>query len=183
MNTKDELFQDECGKSDFSYLVCQAANLRVHVTPSHLVQIFDQLPDSIQDSAFRWGLSDAIFQDEAWTYLDKHGIQPEVEIQVESFDDVNVSKPTPALRVPKMADVMDAIHKVTYTVLPSGRVTICEITLYHDKGHCVFGHSAVVHETLFDKKMGEEAAYKRAVDKVWDYVAYNIHQSMIRGSV
>lgn len=170
MKTKDELFQDEGGKAAFFDVVYRGAKLSKHVSEHYLLQIFDQLPVNYQDTAFRWGLYDSYFVKEAFTYFDENGIQPYVD---------STQHTLAAIRKPTMSAVTAAIHSVTYTVLPSGRVTICEIILYHDKGHSVFGHSAVVHKELFDKKLGEQAAYNRAIDKVWDYVAYNIHQGIV----
>ena len=70
------------------------------------------------------------------------------------------------------ADVAAAIVGETYTVLPSGRVTVCELTLKN--GFTVRGESAVVFIENFDVEIGRDVARKKAVDQVWQLLGYEL---------
>lgn len=56
--------------------------------------------------------------------------------------------------------------KVTYTVLPNGRTTVCQIELFGGR-FTVEGSSACVSKENFDAAMGESIALKEAQEKVW----------------
>ena len=57
-------------------------------------------------------------------------------------------------------DIDAVIASATYTVLPSGRVTICELTLKN--GYTVRGGSSCVSIENFDKELGEQIAFENA---------------------
>ncbi|MDR5839335.1 Gp49 family protein [Caballeronia sp. LZ034LL] len=67
-----------------------------------------------------------------------------------------------------LADVERAIResKVTYTVLPNGRTTVCQIELFGGR-FSVEGQSACVSKENFNQEMGEKFALERATDEVW----------------
>src|SRR5690606_13292840 len=58
------------------------------------------------------------------------------------------------------ADVESAITDVTYTVLPNGRTTVCQITLYGV--FSVEGSSACVDIKNFNQEIGQKIAYENA---------------------
>jgi hypothetical protein len=72
-----------------------------------------------------------------------------------------------APRVSK-AEVERAIRegKVTYTVLPNGRTTVCQIELFNER-FSVEGSSACVSKENFNQQYGEEASLKEATNEVW----------------
>nr|WP_244832341.1 Gp49 family protein [Caballeronia sp. TF1N1] len=78
-----------------------------------------------------------------------------------------MAKAAKAPRISK-ADVERAIResKVTFTVLPNGRTTICQIELFGGR-FSVEGDSACVSKENFSKLYGENHAFAQAEDKVW----------------
>lgn len=67
----------------------------------------------------------------------------------------------------------------TFTVLPSGKVMVCEITL--DNGFTVRGEAAVVSKTNFNQEIGERISYKNAREKIWELEGYLL-QSKLAGN-
>ncbi|QYW01946.1 hypothetical protein CPT_Piffle_092 [Stenotrophomonas phage Piffle] len=65
-----------------------------------------------------------------------------------------------------------AIREETYTVLPDGRTTICQLTL--DNGFTVDGHSACVSKENFNPEIGNKFAREEAVKKVWAYLGFRL---------
>lgn len=55
-----------------------------------------------------------------------------------------------------------------------GTLTICAITLCN--GFQLVGTSACVSESTFDAKIGEEMAYKKAFEKLWELEGYLLKQ-------
>ena len=72
------------------------------------------------------------------------------------------------------ADVDAAIVQETYTVLPSGRVTVCELTLKN--GFTVRGESAVVFIENFDAEIGRKVARTNALNDVWMLLGYSLKE-------
>lgn len=68
------------------------------------------------------------------------------------------------------ADVAAAIVGETFTVLPSGRVTICELTLAN--GFTVRGEAACVDIRNFNAEIGQRIARDNARSKVWELLGY-----------
>jgi hypothetical protein len=64
----------------------------------------------------------------------------------------------------------------TYTVLPSGRVTVCELALVN--GFTVRGESSVVSIENFDAEIGRAFSRKKAVDQIWPLEAYLLKQRL-----
>ena len=73
-------------------------------------------------------------------------------------------------------DIKGVIKSVTYTVLPSGKTTICELLLRN--GYAVIGVSAVIDVRNYIKEKGEELAYKDALRKVWELEGYVKQQEL-----
>ena len=80
------------------------------------------------------------------------------------------------LNVPRLKpEDIDAVMKShTYTVLPSGKAMICEITLKN--GFTVRGESAVVRPENFDREIGEKIAFNDARNKIWQLEGYLLQE-------
>lgn len=76
-------------------------------------------------------------------------------------------------------DINSVIAGFTYTVLPSGRTTICEITLKN--GFTVSGESSCVSIENFDKELGEKIAYDDARNKIWQLEGYLLRDRLSLG--
>lgn len=78
-------------------------------------------------------------------------------------------------------DVESAITNETYTVLPAGRATICELTLYD--GMIVHGKSVTVSAENFNAELGNKAARARAFDAAWEYLGQMLHRHLYERAV
>lgn len=67
------------------------------------------------------------------------------------------------------------IIQVDYMILPNSTVTICNLTL--ENGFSVRGESACVVQGNFNKRIGEEIAYRDAFSKMWELEGYLLAQS------
>ena len=92
---------------------------------------------------------------------------------------MSLKKEAPSVTV---EEVEAAIKKVTFTILPNNRTTVCQITL--DNGFTLEGSTACVSDEKFDKELGEQYSYKRAFEKVWGALgmrlADRLHQAKLR---
>jgi hypothetical protein len=68
----------------------------------------------------------------------------------------------------------------TYTVLPSGRVTVCELTLVN--GFTVRGESAVVFIENNVPATGREIARNNAVEQIWPLLGFRLRDELARAS-
>lgn len=73
--------------------------------------------------------------------------------------------------------VLAAVVKETYTVLPDGRTTICQITM--PNGFTVGGHSACVDAKEYNEELGNKYAKEEALKKVWGYLGYDLATKMM----
>lgn len=69
-------------------------------------------------------------------------------------------------------EVNAAIKSETYTVLPNGRTTVCQLTL--DNGFTVEGSSACVSLERFNAELGRKYSRERAVEKVWEHLGFRL---------
>lgn len=69
-----------------------------------------------------------------------------------------------------------AIAGETYTVLPSGRTTICELTLQN--GFTVRGESSCVSIENFDAEIGRKVSRDDAKQKIWQLLGYALRERM-----
>lgn len=69
-----------------------------------------------------------------------------------------------------------AIVDETYTVLPNGRTTVCQLTL--DNGFTVEGLSACVSKENFSAELGNKFSRQRAVDEVWKVLGFRLADSL-----
>lgn len=70
----------------------------------------------------------------------------------------------------------DLIVKEEFTVLPSGRTTVCELTLRN--GFTVRGDSSVVSRENFNEELGRKISRQKARDQVWPLEAYLLTQRL-----
>jgi hypothetical protein len=90
--------------------------------------------------------------------------------QVDATEQLILDKgATVAPRVTK-DDLLREIVGETYTVLPSGRVTVCELTMRN--GFTVRGESAVVFIENFDAEIGRKVARQNAESQAWQLLGY-----------
>ncbi len=76
------------------------------------------------------------------------------------------------------ADISAKVVGSTYTVLPDGRTTICQLTLTN--GFTVIGKSACVCKENFNTAIGEKYAFEDAVNKVWELEGYLLAEKLYR---
>lgn len=72
------------------------------------------------------------------------------------------------------------IRNVYYWESPSGKATVCELTL--ENGFTVRGESAVVCKENFKKDVGRKIAYDNAVDKLWILEGYLLQEKLYQAS-
>ena len=82
--------------------------------------------------------------------------------------------PTECKTAPRVtpADIESEIVGETYTILPSGRVTVCELTLKN--GFTVRGESAVVHIENFNIEIGRKVSRESALKQVWQLLGFRL---------
>lgn len=71
-----------------------------------------------------------------------------------------------------LKEVEDSVISETYTVLPNGRTTVCQLTLYN--GFTVEGLSAAVSIENFDAEIGNKIAKQNAVKEVWQLLGFRL---------
>ena len=71
-----------------------------------------------------------------------------------------------------LQEVEDAITDETYTVLPDGRTTVCQLTLYN--GFTVEGSSACVSIENFNAELGNKYSRQRALDEAWKVMGFRL---------
>lgn len=77
-------------------------------------------------------------------------------------------------------DVEKAILSETYTLLPNGRTTVCQLTLIDngDTGFTVEGQSACVSKENYNPDIGNKIARERALDQVWIVLGYDLAKQL-----
>ena len=75
---------------------------------------------------------------------------------------------------PEMID--SKIVGETFTVLPSGKVMICELTLQN--GFTVRGEASVVSKSNFDEAIGKTISKQNARNKIWELEGYLLQESL-----
>lgn len=64
----------------------------------------------------------------------------------------------------------------TYTVLPSEKVMVCELTLKN--GFSVRGEAAAVSKANFNETVGRAISYNNALEKIWQLEGYLLQQKL-----
>lgn len=82
------------------------------------------------------------------------------------------------LNAPRLtpADIDAAIIGETFTILPSGKCMICELTPRN--GFTVRGEAAVVSIENFNPEIGQRIAREDARKKIWPLEAYRLQQTL-----
>lgn len=91
------------------------------------------------------------------------------------------TKKAPAAKV-TLQEVEAAVKGVTFSVLPNGRTTVCQITC--DNGFTVEGLSACVNIENYDQAIGERLSRERAINELWGHLGFRLadrqHQAKLR---
>lgn len=74
------------------------------------------------------------------------------------------------------ADIDATIVGETFTVLPSGKVMVCELTLRN--GFTVRGEAATVSKANFDNEIGQKISRENARNKVWELEGYLLQEKL-----
>lgn len=64
----------------------------------------------------------------------------------------------------------------SYTVLPSGKVMVCELTLAN--GYTVRGEAAVVSKANFNAEIGRTISRTNARNKIWELEGYLLQEKL-----
>lgn len=75
-----------------------------------------------------------------------------------------------------LQQIEEAIQGETYTVLPSGRATICEMTLKN--GYVVIGQSLCVSRENFNAELGQKISREDAKQKIWPLEGYLLREKL-----
>lgn len=80
------------------------------------------------------------------------------------------------LNAPRLTpeDIDSKIVSTTYTILPSGKVMICELILTN--GFSVRGEAATVSKANFDEEVGQIISLKNAKEKIWQLEGYLLQE-------
>lgn len=69
-------------------------------------------------------------------------------------------------------DLDDEIQHATYTLLPDGRTTVCQITCKN--GFTVNGYSSCVDPSNYNKGKGEAISFVNAREALWPFLAFRL---------
>ena len=76
-------------------------------------------------------------------------------------------------------DIDAVIVGETFTIMPSGKAMVCELTLA--SGFTVRGESACVSVENFDEGIGQEISRENARNKIWELEGYRLQCDLSRG--
>jgi len=72
--------------------------------------------------------------------------------------------------------IMDKVKGATYTLLPDGRTTVCQLTM--ENGFTINGESACVDAANYNQFLGEKYAYEAAISRVWPFEGYLLAEKL-----
>jgi hypothetical protein len=75
-----------------------------------------------------------------------------------------------------LPDILAKVKSATYTVLPDGKTTICQ--LHMENGYTINGQSACVDPANYNKALGEKYAYEDAIDNAWPLEGYLLAEEL-----
>lgn len=78
----------------------------------------------------------------------------------------------------KPEDIDAKIVSETYTILPSGKVMVCELTL--ENGYTVRGESAAVSKENFNVEIGKVVSRENARKQIWQLEGYLLQEKLYR---
>ncbi|WP_439392329.1 Gp49 family protein [Bradyrhizobium sp. PMVTL-01] len=96
-----------------------------------------------------------------------------------SFDqDIEKQIQAKGLSAPRLTPeaIAAVIVGETYTVLPSGKCMVCELTLTN--GFTVRGEASAVSKENFDEEIGKQVSRRKAVDQIWPLEGYLLQQRL-----
>lgn len=67
----------------------------------------------------------------------------------------------------------------TYTILPSGKVMVCELTLKN--GFTVRGEGSAVSKSNFNEEIGKQVSRKNAREQIWQLEGYLLQEQLYKG--
>ncbi len=91
---------------------------------------------------------------------------------------MNIPETKPQRTAVSLNDIQDKVKKTTYTVLPDGKTTVCQ--LHMENGYTINGHSACVDPTQYNQALGEKYAYEDAINKAWPLEGYLLAEEIFR---
>lgn len=97
--------------------------------------------------------------------------QLEQEIQAKGL---NAPRLTPAI-------IDSLIGSKSFTMMPSGRCMVCELTL--KSGPTFYGMSIVASPENFDFSIGEKVSFENARDEVWAYEGSKLRERIVAAEV
>jgi len=75
-----------------------------------------------------------------------------------------------------MQGIFDKIQSTTYTLLPNGKTTICQLIM--ENGFSIEGKSGCVDPKEYNQSLGEKYAYEDALNNVWPFEGYLLAENM-----
>jgi len=97
-----------------------------------------------------------------------------------SLDNAALEKDIQAkgLNAPRLTpELVEAqVPSETYTVLPSGKVLVCELLLRN--GFSVRGEASVVSKENFDEEIGRKVSRAKAVQEIWQIEGYLLQEKL-----
>lgn len=91
---------------------------------------------------------------------------------------MNSTQPTPHRTAVSLPDIVKKVKRTTYTVLPDGKTTICQ--LHMENGYTINGQSSCVDPSKYNRALGEKYAYEDAIDKAWPLEGYLLAEELFR---
>lgn len=93
-----------------------------------------------------------------------------------SEESIEKSIQAKGLNAPRISpqDVDRVVVDETFTILPSGKVMVCELTLRN--GFTVRGEASTVSPENFDVEIGRKISKERARNKVWQLEGYLLQE-------
>lgn len=74
------------------------------------------------------------------------------------------------VRKVELKEIENLVDKIEYIHVDNTFLTICILHTKH--GFPITGQSCPIDENLYNLKMGEDLAYKDAINKLWGYEGY-----------
>lgn len=87
------------------------------------------------------------------------------------------------LNAPRLtpSDIDFVIVGETFTILPSGKSMICELTLRN--GFTVRGDASVVSKANFNEEVGRKVSREKARNEIWQLEGYLLQQRLFEDSL
>jgi hypothetical protein len=76
--------------------------------------------------------------------------------------------------------LLGKIVSETYTILPSGKVLVCELVL--ENGFSVRGEAAVVSKENFNEEIGRKISKENAINSIWQLEGYLLQEELYKGN-